>query len=57
MMKRIAAGLIAVSALLSLAACKDTTWSYKIDDTTITSGMYIAYQVNAYMEASRQGRG
>lgn len=51
-MKRIAAGLIAVSALLSLAACKDTTWSYKIDDTTITSGMYIAYQVNAYMEAS-----
>lgn len=52
MMKRIAAGLIAVSALLSLAACKDTTWSYKIDDTTITSGMYIAYQVNAYMEAS-----
>ena len=52
MMKRIAAGLIAVSSLLSLAACKDTTWSYKIDDTTITSGMYIAYQVNAYMEAS-----
>lgn len=51
MMKRIAAGLIAVSALLSLAACKDTTWSYKIDDTTITSGMYIAYQINAYMEA------
>lgn len=50
-MKRIAAGLIAVSALLSLAACKDTTWSYKIDDTTITSGMYIAYQINAYMEA------
>ncbi len=50
-MKRIAAGMVAISALLSLAACKDTTWSYKIDDTTITSGMYIAYQINAYMEA------
>jgi len=50
-MKRIAAALVCAATVCSLSACSDTTWSYQIDDTTITSGMYIAFQINAYMDA------
>ncbi len=50
--RKIAAGLVCAAIACSLSSCKDTTWSYKIEDTTITSGMYIAYQINAYLEAS-----
>ena len=52
--KRIAAGLLCAAAACSFTACKDTTWAYKIQDTTITAGMYIAYQINAYMEAQNE---
>lgn len=52
--KRIAAGLLCAAAACSFTACKDTTWSYKIQDTTITAGMYIAYQINAYLDAQSE---
>lgn len=52
--KRIAAGLLCAAVACSFTACKDTTWSYKIDDVTITSGMYIAFQINAYIEAQEK---
>lgn len=52
--KRIAAGILCAAMALSLASCKDTTWSYRIDGTEITAGMYITFQINAYMEASQK---
>lgn len=52
--RRIAAGILCAALALSLASCKDTTWSYRIDGVEITSGMYIAFQINAYMEASQE---
>ena len=48
---RIGAGVLCAALACSLASCKDTTWSYKVEDTTITSGMYITFQLNAYMDA------
>ncbi len=52
--KRIAAGILTAAMALSLVACKDTTWSYHIDGVEITSGMYITFQIEAYMEASEK---
>lgn len=53
-MKKLIAGLSCAAIVFSLTACNDTTWSYQIDDTTITSGMYIAFQISAYMEARNE---
>ena len=51
MLRKLAAGILCAALTFSLASCKDTTWSYKVEDTTITSGMYITFQMNAYMDA------
>lgn len=53
--KRIAAALLAVCMVLPFAACGgDTTWVYDYEDIKITSGMYIAFTMNAYSQISQQ---
>lgn len=51
--KKITAGLLAATTLLSFAGCSgsDTTWTYKLGDYTVTSGMYVGLSLIAYQEA------
>ena len=53
-LKRAAAGAVAACLCLTLAACKDTSWVYKIDGVEITSGMYLTFLVNGKQEASQK---
>ncbi|MEG0615271.1 MAG: hypothetical protein RR540_05890 [Oscillospiraceae bacterium] len=50
--KKIAAGLLALSMIFSLAACADTSWAAKTNDKEIKAGVYISYQMMAYYEAA-----
>lgn len=52
-MKHLKRGISLVLALvlaLSLTACGDTTWVYKYDDVTITSGIYLAFLLDGYSQ-------
>ena len=52
-MKHFKRGISLVLALilaLSLTACGDTTWVYKYDDVTITSGIYLAFLLDGYSQ-------
>ncbi|MBC8559735.1 hypothetical protein [Fumia xinanensis] len=51
--KKITAGLLAAATLVSFAGCSgsDTTWTYKLGDYTVTSGMYVGLSLTAYQEA------
>ena len=53
LLKKIAAGLLAATTLLSFAGCSgsSTSWTYKLGDYTVTSGMYVGLSLNAYQEA------
>ena len=51
-LKRAAAGAAALCMALSLTACQDTTWAFRIDGTEITSGMYLTFLINARNQAS-----
>lgn len=46
------AGLLAATTLLSFTSCGgDDNWTYKLDDHTVTSGMYIGLSLTAYQSA------
>lgn len=51
--KKVTAGLLAAATLVSFAGCSgsDTTWTYKLGDYTVTSGMYVGLSLTAYQEA------
>ena len=52
-MKHLKRGISLVLAFvlaLSLTACGDTTWVYKYDDVTITSGIYLAFLLDGYSQ-------
>ena len=52
-MKKIIAGVLAATTVLSLASCgADTTWAFKSGDDTVTSGMYVGMSLTAYDAAS-----
>lgn len=53
LLKRIAAGLLAATTLLGFAGCNSdaTSWTYKLGDYTVTSGMYVGLSLTAYQEA------
>lgn len=52
-MKKIIAGVLAATTMLSLASCgADTTWAFKSGDDTISSGMYVGMSLTAYDAAS-----
>ena len=48
--KKVTAGLLAAATLVSFAGCSgsDTTWTYKLGDYTVTSGMYVGLSLTAY---------
>lgn len=51
-MKKIIASLLATATLLSFTSCgTDTSWVYKTEDVTITSGMYVGLSLSAYESA------
>jgi len=51
-MKKIIAGILAATTVLSLASCgADTTWAYKSGDAVVTSGMYVGMSLTAYQSA------
>ncbi len=51
-MKKIIAGILAATTVLSLASCgADTTWAFKSGEDTITSGMYVGMSLTAYDSA------
>lgn len=53
--KRIAAAFFAICITLPFTACSgDTSWVYDYEDIQITSGMYIAFTMNAYSQVSEQ---
>lgn len=47
-LKKISVLAISLALILSLASCGDTSWVVKSGDTTVSSGMYIAYQLNHF---------
>lgn len=51
--KKITAGLLSAATLVSFAGCSgsDTSWTYKLGDYTVTSGMYVGLSLTAYQEA------
>ncbi len=51
--KKITAGLLAAATLVSFSGCSssDTSWTYKLGDYTVTSGMYVGLSLTAYQEA------
>lgn len=49
--KRLIALLLSVLMLFSLTACADTTWAYETENSKITAGVYLAYQLDAYARA------
>lgn len=53
LLKKITAGLLAAATLVSFAGCNgsDTSWTYKLGDYTVTSGMYVGLSLTAYQEA------
>ncbi len=53
LLKKITAGLLAATTLLSFAGCNSsaTSWTYKLGDYTVTSGMYVGLSLTAYQEA------
>ena len=52
--KRIAALGLAVLLSLSLTACSDTSWVYKTDDNTVSSGVYLGYLTTAYLNGQSE---
>lgn len=48
--KKALALIMVMVMALSLAACGDNSWVYKHGDTTITSGVYLAYLMDSYSE-------
>lgn len=53
LMKKIIAGLLTAATLVSFAGCSgnDTSWTYKLGDYTVTSGMYVGFSLTAYSKA------
>lgn len=51
LMKKIVAVVVLVCTMLSLTACQDTTWVYDYNGKKITSGLYIAFTMDAYSKA------
>ncbi len=52
--KRIAALGTAALLSLSLTACGDTSWVYKAEDDTISSGVYLGYLTQAYLNGQSE---
>ena len=52
--KLIAALGLAVLLSLSLTACSDTSWVYKTDDNTVSSGVYLGYLTTAYLNGQSE---
>lgn len=56
-LKKIAAGLMALTMLFSFAACSDTSWAAKADGYQVNAGVYIYYTLVAYYDAqSKAGK-
>lgn len=49
--KRIIAAAVVICTMVSLTACKDTTWAYKYGDYTVNAGLYIANTITAFSQA------
>ena len=49
--KKIVAGAASAAVVLSMTACADTTWSYKVGEEVIPAGVYIYYQTEGYAQA------
>ncbi|MBR6408000.1 MAG: hypothetical protein IKS19_05430 [Clostridia bacterium] len=42
--------LLVLAMTVAVAACGDTSWVYKYNDYTVTSGVYLAFLINTYNE-------
>ena len=49
--KKIAAGLLALTMMMSFSACSDTSWAGKVDNYQVNAGVYIYYTLIAYNSA------
>lgn len=54
LLKRIIAVAMAMSLTLLLAACSDTSWVYDYSGKKVSSGLYIAFTMEAYASAGQQ---
>lgn len=50
-MKKLSLVAITAFCVVNLYACQDTSWVYEYGDTTVTPGLYIAYQIQMYSSA------
>ena len=51
-MKKIASGALALLMAASLTACGgDTSWAYRSENATVTSGMYVGLSIQALNSA------